>query len=127
MQLALVLVLSLLAAMSLAGVVILEMNGRNNVGVLSAVAGACVVALAGLMKSWSDGLKPLTAQVTQIQNDLHSNTATTNKIASDVNGHNTALTQKIADLESRLVSEGTASGRKNDCASSTLPPPGKVE
>jgi hypothetical protein len=39
----------------------------------------------------------------QMQQDLSGNTTTTNKIATDVNGHNAALTQKITDLEAALV------------------------
>lgn len=103
LQLALVVALTVLGMTCLVGVVIMELEGRTTVGVLSAVAGAVVVALTGLMTRWGDNLKPLTTQVDQIRHDLSANTAVTNKIATDVNGHNAALRQEIVDLKASLL------------------------
>ncbi len=102
MQLILLSCLTLLGVVSLVGIVILEMNTIPNIGVFSAIAGAAVGALAGLVTRWGDSLRPLTAQMQQMQQDLNQNTRTTDRIAVDVNGNATALRNEVASVRGQL-------------------------
>ncbi len=102
MQLILLSCLTLLGVVSLIGIVILEMHTIPNIGVFSAIAGAAVGALAGLVTRWGDSIRPLTAQVTQMQQDLQSNTRTTDRIATDVNGNASALRAEVASVRGQL-------------------------
>ncbi len=102
LQLILLSCLTLLGMVSLVGIVILEMNTIPNIGVFSAIAGAAVGALAGLVTRWGDSIRPLTAQVTQMQQDLQSNTRTTDRIATDVNGNASALRAEVASVRGQL-------------------------
>jgi hypothetical protein len=107
LQMSLLISLTVLGLASLSGIVLMEMSGHQTVGVLSAIAGAAVVALTGLMSRWGESLKPLSSQINKISKDLAGNTETTNKIAEDVNGNTQALRQEITDLKAKLAEKET--------------------
>jgi hypothetical protein len=91
---------------ALGGMIGLEAMDRPVLGGLPAVAGAVVASMVGLVTQWGQSIKPLSAKMDRIQSDLTGNTATTNQIATDVNGKHTALVQEIADLKAQIARAG---------------------
>jgi F0F1-type ATP synthase membrane subunit b/b' len=77
LQILLLIALTVLGMMCIVGIVIMEMSGHQTVGVLSAIAGAVVVALTGLMTKWGENLKPLTQKVDEMRDAINDNTEMT--------------------------------------------------